>query len=69
MSDERTVIMTAEQYAEVERCIEERMRMNKNDRAATLMNLALAYKFARPIEPAPPSNVVEFHGYSRKVGA
>jgi len=60
------VAMTAEQYAEVERCIEFLMRLNRNERAATMMNLALAYKFAASVEPTLPSNVVEF---SRKVGA
>ena len=58
------VAMTSEQYVEVERCIEALMRMNRNERAATLMTLALAYKFAKP---EAPTNVVELHGYSQKV--
>lgn len=62
--DGRMVYMTPEQHAEIERYILELMRAHHNERASTMMNLALAYKFAEP--PKPPSNVVEMHGYSRK---
>ena len=63
------VAMTAEQHAEIERHIVELMRRHKNERASQMMNLALAYKFAKPSEPVLPSNVVELHGHSRRVGA
>ena len=69
MTDTRMVAMTSEQYDEVERYIELLMRGNKNERASTMMTLALAYKFARPTEPVRPSNVVDLHDFSRKVGA
>jgi hypothetical protein len=69
MSDERAVVMNAEQYAEIERHIEDLMRANRNERAAAMMNLALAWRFAAPIEPPRPSNVVELASYSRKVPA
>jgi hypothetical protein len=66
MSDERSVFMTAEQHAEIERHIVDLMRRDKNDRASLMMTLSLAYKFARPVEPVVPSNVVQFDSYSRK---
>ena len=70
MTGDRLVAMTAEQYAEVERCIEALMRANRNERASKLMTLALSYKFAKDVEPALPSNVVAFpQEFSRKVGA
>jgi hypothetical protein len=66
----RQVLMTSEQYDEVNICIEALMRMNRNERASKLMTLALSYKFAKDIEPALPSNVVAFpQEFSRKVGA
>lgn len=67
MSDTRMVAMTAEQHAEIERYIELLMRANKNERATKMMNLALAYRFAKPAEPALPDNVVAIDNYSRKV--
>ena len=63
------VAMTAEQHEEIERHIVELMRRHKNERASTMVNLALAYKFARPQQPVLPANVVELHGHSRRVGA
>ena len=69
MSDSRMVSMTAEQAAEIEAYIELLMRAHKNERASQMMNLALAYKFAKPIEPPLPENVVQFGDWSRKVGA
>lgn len=69
MTDLRMVAMTAEQAAEVERYIKMLMRGNRNERAARMMELAAAYKFASPLEPVLPDNVVEFGGWSRKVGA
>ena len=67
MTDQRMVAMTAEQYAEVELCIEALMRMNKNERASTLMNLALAYKFAKAQETERSPNVIDLHDFSRRV--
>lgn len=64
---ERMVLMTAEQAAAVNECIESLMRANQNERAAKLMNLALAYKFGHDLDPPLPENVVEMHGFSRKV--
>lgn len=69
MSDFRMVAMTAEQAAEIERYAVQLMRANKNERAATMMNLSLAFKFAQPCEPVLPDNVVQFGDWSRKVGA
>ena len=66
MTDERPVLMSAEQYEEINRYIELLMRGHKNERAALMMNLALAYKFAKPVEPELPSNVVEFGTYSKR---
>lgn len=63
------VAMTAEQAEEIERYIELLMRARRNERAAQMMNLALAYKFAKQNEPSLPDNVVELGSYSRKVGA
>ena len=57
MSDLRMVAMTAEQAAEIDRYIELLMRGHMSERASTMMNLALAYKFARPQEPELPTNV------------
>lgn len=65
--DGRMVYMTAEQYAEINRLIEMLMRLNRNERASKLMNLALAYKFAKQNEPALPDNVVAFDSYSKRV--
>jgi hypothetical protein len=65
----RMVHMTESQYQEVERCLEDLMRGNKNERAAEMMRLALAYKFAEPAAPELPLNVVEIDRWSRKVGA
>jgi hypothetical protein len=67
MSDERGVLMTAEEYAEIETYIRVLMRANKNERAALMMNLALKYKFAKPVDAPLPENVVEIGSYSRKV--
>lgn len=65
----RMVAMTAEQAAEVDRYIEVLMRANYNERAAKMMNLALAYKFAQDVEPPLPDNVVALDSFSRRVGA
>ena len=69
MSDMRMVAMSAEQYEEVNRHIEMLMRGNLNERASTMMTLALAYKFAKPEEPELPTNVVDLHDFSKRVGA
>ena len=70
MTGDRQVLMTAEQYDEVNLCIEALMRMNRNERASKLMTLALSYKFAKDVEPSLPSNVLAFpQEFSRKVGA
>lgn len=44
---------TEEAYLEVEQCILDLMRAGKNERAATLMNHAIAYKFAKVVQPSP----------------
>ena len=62
----RMVAMTAEQAAELDRCIQELMRGHKNERASTLMNLKLSYQFAKPEAPSR-TNVVDLHDFSRKV--
>ena len=69
MTDGRMVYMTAEQAHEIDRYVEALMRANYNERAVTMMNLALAYRFAKANEPELPSNVVAMDTYSRKVGA
>lgn len=65
----RMVWMTAEQAREIDRYIEALMRANRNERASVMMNLALAYRFAKQNEPEAPSNVIAMDGYSRRVGA
>jgi hypothetical protein len=46
------------------------MRAKEDRRASHMMALVLAFKFAKPGEDErPPSNVVDLHGYSRRVGA
>jgi hypothetical protein len=65
--DFRMVAMTAAQAAEIEGYIEVLMRANYTDRAAAMMSLALAYKFAPSTKPALPDNVVSLDTYSRKV--
>jgi hypothetical protein len=67
VTDTRTILMTAEQAAEIERHIGQLMRANQNERASLMMALSLAYKFAPPTEPALPDNVVEFGSYSKRV--
>lgn len=62
----RMVYMTAEQHADIERYIEQEMRAFHNERAARMMTLSLAYRFAS--DPLP-DNVVELDVHSRKVGA
>ena len=74
MSDIRMVAMTAEQHEEIEHYIQLLMRGHRNERAASMMNLALAYKFAKKNEPELPSNVVPLvthagNNWSRKAGA
>lgn len=70
----RMVWMTEEQDAEINLCIEELMRARLNERAATLMNLALAYKFTPEPPQERPSNVYpivkhEGDNWSKRVGA
>lgn len=48
----RLVLMSAEQAAEIERCVEVLIRANLNEQANAMMGVALAYKFARPVEQA-----------------
>ena len=74
MTSPRSVLMTAEQAAEIDRYIVLLMRAHHNERAATMMNLALAYKFAAPVEPELPENVYPLvthagDNWSRKAGA
>lgn len=69
MTDTRMVAMSDEQAAEIERYIEQLMRASKNERASLMMNLALAYKFAKTSEPERAPNVVDLHDFSRRVGA
>jgi hypothetical protein len=65
---ERPVLMTDEQAQILEDVGVELMRQ-QDDRAMKVLSLSLAYKFAAPIEPPLPSNVVQLDPYSRKVGA
>lgn len=66
MSGERAVVMSAEQAQVLEEVGVELMR-HKDERAMKLLTISLAYKFARPIDPQVPDNVVELHGWSRRV--
>jgi hypothetical protein len=68
----RLVHMTSEQAAEIEVYIETLMRAGHTDRAATMMNLSLAWRFAPVNEPELPSNVYPIvrhagDSWSRKV--
>lgn len=58
MSDARMVSMTAEQHADLEHYIVALMHARENERASRMMNLALAWKFAKPIAGDLPANVV-----------
>ena len=66
----RMVPMTQEQYDALDQhIIPSLMRANLDEMAAQMMGLALAFKWAaEPIAPLP-ENVVELHGYSKRVGA
>lgn len=63
------VSMNAQQYGEIEQLIYDLMRADETERASRMMSLALAYKFARDVEPALPENVVPLHtsGHSLRV--
>ena len=54
---ERRVVMTSEQYDDLELYILQLMRAKDRKRAQRMMNLTLAYKFAQDLEPRLPSNV------------
>lgn len=68
MNGERPVTMTFEQ-AQILEDLGVRLMREQDDRAMKVLSLSLAYKFAKPKEPVLPSNVIQFDGYSRKVGA
>lgn len=64
------VAMTFEQYDCLERLIPKLMHERLEREACLMMNLALAWRFAKPVEPVLPSNVVAFpEQHSRRVGA
>lgn len=63
---ERMVAMTDEQAEILEELGVDLMR-RQDDRAMKVLSLSLAWKFAKPIAPPLPPNVVEFSTYSRKV--
>ena len=65
MSDSRPVLMTGEQAALVDELTQRLMREG-DLRAMQLGALFMAYKFAKPLEPELPSNVVEIDRWSRK---
>jgi hypothetical protein len=55
----RMVPMDDEQMHEIDLCIEALMHMNKNERAARLMRLRIAYQFSgERVGQSRPSNVV-----------
>lgn len=56
---ERRVAMSAEQ-AQVLEDVGVQMMRDQDDRAMKVLALSLAYKFAAPIEPPLPDNVVPF---------
>ena len=64
MSD-RMVAMSQEQADILEDVGVDLMRY-EDLRAMKVLALSLAFKFAAPIEPPLPDNVVEFGNYSRK---
>jgi hypothetical protein len=66
---ERYVLMNAEQAADLDLYILQLMRSGENERASRMMNLTLAFKFAKPAKPPLPENVVEIDKNSRKVPA
>jgi hypothetical protein len=68
MTDERAVLMDAEQ-ADLLNELTERLIRENDPRAMKLGSLAIAYKFAKPVEPDLPDNVVPLDPWSRKVGA
>ena len=65
MSDSRSVVMTGEQAALVDEMTQRLMREG-DLRAMQLGALFMAYKFARPLEPPLPENVVAIDNWSRK---
>lgn len=66
----RHVPMTPEQFKVLDEVVVPGlMRANDQRRAAEMMALALAYKFAPENKPELPSNVVEMQGFSRRVEA
>lgn len=70
MIDLRTVAMSEEQAQVLDEVvIPALMRSGDDQRASKMMALALAWKFARRTEPQVPDNVVELHGFSKRVGA
>ena len=65
---ERTVAMSKEQADILEQLGVDLMRVD-DDRAMKVLALSLAYKFAKPLAPPLPDNVVVMDTFSRKVGA
>lgn len=70
---ERRITITSEQRDDIELYILSLMRSGERERAHRMMNLSLAYKFAKPLAPELPSNVypiVKHAGddWSRRVG-
>ena len=63
---ERPVFISGEQAQILEALGVELMRRG-DDRAMKVLALSLAYKFAKPLEPELPDNVVEFDSYSKRV--
>lgn len=62
---DRLVAIDAEQAQILEDVGVDLMRTN-DERAMKVLAISLAYKWAAPIEPPLPDNVVTLDGYSRK---
>ena len=62
---ERFVMIDAEQAQILEDVAVEMMHVD-DGRAMKVAAISLAYKWAKPLEPPLPDNVVEFGAYSRK---
>lgn len=66
MSD-KAVLITEEEFQFIEDVGTELLRRGGDDvRALGLLRVALKFKFAEPVKPPLPSNVLQF---SRRVGA
>lgn len=62
---ERMVAMSQEQ-ADILEDIGVDLMSTDDQRAMKVLALSLAYKFATPLTPALPDNVVEFGSYSKR---